>query len=65
MSRVHWVKKTHLFRPDEYICTGCGVVSDTPYKVCPNCGAVMGRTKVEASWVDEAEGLSAILDDDW
>jgi len=25
----------------------------------------MKKTKYDASWVDEAEGLSALLDDDW
>ena len=65
MSRVRWIKKTHLLRPDEYVCTGCGFVSSAPYAVGPDCSAVMGRTRVEASWVDEAEGLSALLDDDW
>ena len=28
----------------------------------PRCGA---NGRYEASWVDEAEALSAILDDDW
>lgn len=65
MSRGRWIKKTHLFRPDEYVCTLCGSVSSAPYAVCPDCGALMGRTEYEASWVDEAEGLSALLDDDW
>ena len=27
--------------------------------------APMKKTKYDPSWVDEAEGLSAILDDDW
>lgn len=65
MKRVHWVQKTHLFRADEYICSKCGAVANKPYKACPRCGAVMGKTKYDPSWVDEAEGLSALLDDDW
>lgn len=36
-----------------------------PYAVCPACGAEMKKTKYDPSWVDEAEGLSAILDEDW
>ena len=36
-----------------------------PYKVCPSCGAAMKKAKYAPSWVDEAEGLSALLDDDW
>ena len=35
------------------------------YSVCPVCQSSMKKTKYDPSWVDEAEGLSAILDDDW
>lgn len=65
MKTAHWAQHTHLFHPDEFICSACRRVSDRPYKVCPVCGAVMKKAKYDASWVDEAEGLSAILDDDW
>lgn len=65
MKRVHWIRKTHLFRADEYICSKCGAAYFEPNKVCPTCNAVMGKTKYDPSWVDEAEGLSALLDDDW
>lgn len=65
MSRAQWIQKAHLFRADEYICSQCRAVYDKPYKTCPTCGTVMGKTKYDPSWVDEAEGLSAILDDDW
>ena len=65
MKRVNWIRKTHLFRADEFICSGCGTSCGKPYKICPNCRSVMGKSKYDASWVDEAEGLSALLDDDW
>ncbi len=65
MKSAHWIQKTHLFRADEYICSACSSISGKPYKVCPACGAPMKKAKYEASWVDEAEGLSALLDDDW
>ena len=65
MKSAHWIQKTHLFRADEYICSACNSVSGKPYKVCPACRAPMKKAKYEASWVDEAEGLSALLDDDW
>ena len=64
MKRVYWIHKTHLLRPDEYICSRCGASYHKPYKVCPNCQAEMGKTKYEPSWVDEAEMLD-ILDDEW
>ena len=65
MKSAHWMQRTHLFRADEFICSACGSVCNKPYKVCPACGASMKKTEYDASWVDEAEGLSAILDDDW
>ena len=65
MKRVHRIQKTHLFRADEYICSRCGASYGKPYKVCPNCQSEMGKSKYDPSWVDEAEGLSALLDDDW
>lgn len=65
MKRDHWIQKTHLFREDEYICSRCGASYGKPYKVCPSCQSEMGRSKYDPSWVDEAEGLSALLDDNW
>jgi len=63
--KAYWTRRTHLFRKDEYICSGCGRASDKPYRTCPVCKAIMGRVKYDPSWVDEAEGLSALMDDDW
>ena len=37
---------------------------DRPYEVCPSCGATMKKPRYDPSWVDEAEELSAMLDDD-
>ena len=65
MKRARWIQKTHLFKADEYICSRCGAACRKPYKVCPNCRSVMGGSRYDPSWVDEAEGLSALLDDDW
>ncbi len=65
MRKAQWIQKTHLFRADEYICSACGAVSSKPYRECPACGTPMKKTDYDASWVDEAEELSALLDDDW
>ena len=65
MKQAYWIRRTHLLRADEYICSGCGAAYSKPYKVCPNCQSEMGKSKYDPSWVDEAEGLSALLDDDW
>ncbi len=64
MRSAHWIRRTHLFRPDEHICSMCGASGGRPYQICPSCGAVMKRAKHEPSWVDEAERLSALLDED-
>ena len=65
MKRNDWIRKSHLFRTDEYECSQCGAAYEKPYKVCPNCRSQMGISRYDPSWVDEAEGLSALLDDDW
>ena len=65
MSQAYWILRSHLFRADEYICSECGAGSPQPYRECPDCGARMKDTDCEPAWVDEAEGLSALLDDDW
>ena len=65
MKKAHWTRRTHLFRADEFICSACKASCDMPCAVCPSCGAAMKNAKYDPSWVDEAEGLSALLDDDW
>ena len=64
MKTAIWIQKTHLFRRDEYICSICGARAARSTRICPCCGAMMRKTKYEPSWVDEAEGLSALLDAD-
>ena len=65
MKAAYWIQKTHLFDSDEYICSSCGCVSDVPYKRCPACGRPMKKVKYDPSWIDEGEGMSALMDDDW
>lgn len=62
---ARWIVRTHLFHPDEYICSACGNASSKPYKACPECRTSLNRTKTASSWVDEAEMLSAAFDDDY
>ena len=64
-NNAYWIQHTHLFRQDEYECSACGNVSYKAYSNCPSCGARMRSSEYDPSWVDEAEGLSAMLDDDW
>ena len=65
MKQARWIQKTHLFLEDEFVCSNCGDSFPTPYAICPTCRSDMKNTKYNPSWVDEAEGLSTILDDDW
>ena len=65
MKPAHWNRRTRLFRPDEYVCSACGASCGEPYGTCPSCGTPMKKTKTDPFWADEAEGLSALLDEDW
>ena len=65
MKKPHWIRKTHLFRADEYVCSKCGAKSPQPYKSCPRCGSNMAGSKYDPTWVDEMEGFSAFMGDDW
>ena len=38
MEKTYWIVRTHLFRPDEYICSSCKSTQDKAYKSCPVCG---------------------------
>jgi predicted amidophosphoribosyltransferase len=64
ITEPHWIKHSHLLDPDEYECSRCGAVFSQKYPSCPNCGTTPGLEKEEQDWVDEAEELSWILDDD-
>ena len=65
MKPAYWTRRTHLFRADEFICSACRASRPKPSTSCPACGAPMKKAKYDAFWADEAEGLSAVLDDDW
>ncbi len=65
MRKAKWIRRTHLFGQDEYVCSYCRHVSSKAYNCCPFCGCVMGRMKSDSVWIDELESITAILDDDW
>lgn len=60
----HWIRHAHLFDPDEYECSRCHRMFTEKYQVCPNCGSILYMEREEQDWVDEAEELSWIMDDD-
>ena len=59
-----WIRRTHLFRADEFICSVCKASFRKPCQACPACGTRMKKTKYDPSWVDEAEMISMIMDDE-
>ena len=61
MKYARWKRRAHLFRKDEYICSGCRARFRQAYKTCPACGAVMKKTKYDPHWVDEIEDVDALL----
>ena len=65
MKAAHWIQRSHLFRADACICSACGAACDRPCAKCPDCGMPMKKTKNEPTWADEAECLSALMDEDW
>ena len=50
-----WIRRTHLFEKDEYVCPVCGYSAGKPSPACPKCGKPMKGVRYEATWVDETE----------
>ena len=48
-----WVRVTHLFRRDEYVCSVCGHKADKPHKSCPKCGTEIKKTVTDPEWINE------------
>lgn len=65
MKSAYWIHRSHFLRPDEYTCSACQQVCNMPFRECPACGARMKKGRYDLTWLDEAEELSEILDDDW
>lgn len=65
MKKPYWIRRTHLLRADEYLCSRCGKKADRPTAYCPACGVRMAGTKKDAHWILEAEILDDILGDDF
>ena len=64
IRQPHWIVHSHLFDPDEYECSRCSAVFSEKAPACPNCGTPLGTEMEAQDWVDEAEEISWILDDD-
>lgn len=60
-SQAVLIRKTHLLRRDEYVCSVYGHSENKPFKVCPSCGSQIKKNKYDPSWVDEAEMIDIIF----
>ena len=63
-KQPYWIRRTHLLRRDEYICSECRAVSQKPYAHCPRCGTKLSREKSDLHWIAEAELMDFVLDDE-
>ena len=63
-QRAEWIRRTHLFHADAFVCSFCMASFPEPYEICPSCGAIMKKIKVDPSWVDEAEDFLSFMEDE-
>ncbi len=65
-DKRQWIKHSHLFDPDDYECPVCGERFSDLRTVCPSCGNTISglSMKNEPDWIDEAEELDWMLDDE-
>ncbi len=61
-----WIRYSHLFDPDDYECPVCGNRFTDTFSTCPSCGNIItGQSnRSQDDWVEEAEELDWMLDDD-
>ena len=58
---AQWFRRTHLFHPDEFICSSCGyTTTKRNLPLCPRCSARIKKTQYDPSWVDEAEFMNSL-----
>ena len=62
-NTAYWIRKTHLFLNDEFICSNCQKNAMSPFEQCPHCGSVMTGEKKDSNWVDEACLIDIFCDD--
>lgn len=58
-----WIRRSHLLKKDEFVCSACGASTTKPLPGCSRCGAVMQNASANGDWVDSLEALDAIFDD--
>ncbi|MBR4658837.1 MAG: hypothetical protein IKP26_06240 [Clostridia bacterium] len=55
IKKGRWIKRTHLFRRTEYVCSSCRRAFDSPLPVCPACGSRNRPGKTDPAWIEEME----------
>ncbi len=62
----NWIRHSHFFDQDDFECPVCGKRFNDMYDSCPACGnAISGEyPDIQDDWIEEAEELDWLLDDD-
>ena len=60
----YWIVHSHLFDPDEYECSECGCTVRKAGRTCPNYGALIRHQKDEQEWVEEAEFMDWMMEEE-
>ncbi len=55
LKRGKWIKREHLFRKTEYVCSVCRAVFDRAYRFCPACGSMNSNGRSDPAWIEEME----------
>ena len=64
MRKPHRIEREHLFDRTEYVCARCGASFEEPWEECPACGVKMEKIKNTPVYVDEAEMMEILFEDD-
>lgn len=62
-KQPYWIRRTHVFRSDEYECSVCGVRVKRATRFCPRCGTALKGVKSDLGWIDEMEAADAFFGD--
>ena len=62
--KPYWIEREHLFDGTEYVCSCCGASFEEPWEECPACGVRMEKIKYDPVYVDEAEMMDILFEDE-
>ena len=64
MRKPHWIEREHLFDGTDYVCSCCGANFEEPWDECPACGVRMEKIKYDPVYVDKAEMIDILFEDE-